>query len=311
MRSMLDDFLNQVHHGDCRQIMDTLPDECIDLSVWSPPYYVGKDYEEYLPEFSDWQNLLSETIQKHYRIMKPGSFVVINIGDILCFVDENIPKFQTNVRTRKKIKLTKEEILEVIEENPNYNRYQLAKYFGISEQTIQRRLEGVNIRGGKYQPETKVKQVSGLIEKWAEDAGFYIKDSRIWIKDPAWANSKWVGSTVKAVDETEHLFFLWKPGETVYDKKRLTSEEWSNWGDRQTWFIDSVRKNDDHEAKFPIELPKRAIKLLTDKDAIVLDPFMGSGTTAMAAIELGRNYIGIEIDADSVELSRKNTSQQL
>ena len=82
--------------------------------------------------------------------MKPGSFVVINIGDILCFVDENIPKFQTNVRTRKKIKLTKEEILEVIEENPNYNRYQLAKYFGISEQTIQRRLEGVNIRGGKY-----------------------------------------------------------------------------------------------------------------------------------------------------------------
>ena len=308
---MMEGILSNIHHGDCRVIMDNFPDECIDLSVWSPPYFVGKEYEKYLQDFTEWKNLIAETIKKHYRIMKPGSFVVINIGDILCFVDEEIPKFQTNVASRKKIKLTKEEILKVKEANPDFNRYQLAASFCVSEQTIQRRLEGVNVRGGKYQPETKVKQVSGLIEKWAEDAGFYIKDSRIWIKDPAWVNSKWVGSTVKAVDETEHLFFLWKPGETKYDKKRLTKEEWNEWGDRQTWYIQSVRKNDDHEAKFPIELPRRAIKLLTEKDAVVLDPFMGSGTTALAAIELDRKYIGIEIEMKSVELCKKNISSKV
>jgi len=306
---MMGNLLNSIHHGDCREVLDIIPAESIDLSVWSPPYFVGKQYEAYLENFEEWKNLLSETIKKHYRIMKPGSFIVINIGDILCFKDDEIPRFQTNVTSRKKIKLTKEEILDVKKIHPEFTKYQLADHFGVSEQTIQRRLEGVNIRGGKYHPETKVKQISGLIEEWAEASGFYIKDSRIWIKDPAWANSKWVGSTIKAVDETEHLFFLWKPGETKYDKKRLTKEEWNEWGDRQVWHMQSVRRNDDHEAKFPIELPRRAIKLLTEEGATVLDPFMGSGTTAMAAIELKRHYIGIDLDKSSVDLSLQNISE--
>ena len=71
------------------------------------------------------------------------------------------------------------------------------------------------------------------------------------------------------------------------------------------WEIPSVRANDDHEAKFPVELPRRVIALLTNPGDIVLDPFMGSGTTAEAAIIEGRRYIGIEKSAEYVELARK------
>ena len=54
---------------------------------------------------------------------------------------------------------------------------------------------------------------------------------------------------------------------------------------------------------FPIELPRRLIKLFTDPGDIVLDPFLGSGTTALAAKELGRNYIGFDKEEKYVALA--------
>lgn len=134
-------------------------------------------------------------------------------------------------------------------------------------------------------------------------------DRRIWKKDPAWENSKWTTNTLKSVSEFEDLYIFWKPGEIVIDRERLSPEEWKKWGYRQIWEIPSVRRNDDHEAKFPEELACRVIKLFSQKGDIVLDPFLGSGTTAVAAVKLGRHFIGIEKESQYVELSRKNIAR--
>lgn len=293
-----------IHEGDARQLLPRIEPNSIALSVWSPPYFVGKNYEAGAT-FEDWQNLLREVIALHFPIVKPGGFLVVNIADILCFKDRAMPKIQAEALTQRKSPITREDVLRATAEHPEMNRYKLAALLGCSEQTIDRRLNGNNIRGGKYEHQTRVKIVGGLIEEWALRAGFYPYDRRIWVKDAAWENSRWASLSYRAVDEFEYLYFFWKPGITTVNRERLTREEWRDWGDRGVWRFPSVRINDDHESKFPVELPRRCIRLLTEPHEIVLDCFIGSGTTALAAIEEHRRFIGVEKESESVCLARK------
>jgi len=85
------------------------------------------------------------------------------------------------------------------------------------------------------------------------------------------------------------------------DKSKLSKNEWRK-------YIDSIwrfppEKNRSHPAPFPIDLPYRLIKLFSFKGDTIVDPFMGSGTTALASVKCGRNYIGYELNKDYIELS--------
>jgi site-specific DNA-methyltransferase (adenine-specific) len=300
---------NEIYLGDARQLLPQIEPNSIALSVWSPPYFVGKEYEAHL-SFQDWQDLLKTVISLHFPVIKPGGFLVINIADILVFRDPSMPRIQAEAVNRKRSPITRDDVLKAMADHPDYNRYQLAKLLGCSEQTIDRRLHGNNIRGGKYASQTRIKIVGGLVEEWALSAGFYPYDRRVWVKDAAWENSRWASLSYRSVDEFEYLYVFWKPGITKFDRKRLSADEWKNWGSRGVWYIPSVRANDDHEAKFPVELPARVIRLLTDPGDIVLDCFMGSGTTAVAAIRENRQYIGIEILEKYVTLARQRVSTE-
>ena len=297
--------VNAIHQGDAAELLKRIELNSIAVSVWSPPYFVGKNYEKHLT-FEGWKYLLKSVIKNHFPIIKPGGFLVINIADILVFKDEKMPKIQADAVQRKKISLSKEDILSALAQNPKMNRNELAKHFNCSEQTIDRRLNGNNVRGGKHETQSRVKIIGGLIEDWALEAGFYPYDRRIWVKDAAWENSRWASLSYRSVDEFEYIYIFWKPGITKFDRNRLSNDDWKNWGSRGVWHFPSVRANDDHEAKFPVELPTRIIKLLSDEKEIVLDCFMGSGTTAIAAIRENRNYIGIELDSEYVKLSKIN-----
>ena len=293
--------------GDARPHLAKLPEACIDLSFWSPPYYVGKSYERHL-SFDGWRGLLREVIHCHSRIIKPGGFLAVNIGDILCFPDPSMPRFQANNRRRKKVAVTKEQILAVKAKHPNANRHRLAELLGCSEQTIQRRLEDNNVRGGKQAASTKVLLTGCMVAEWAEEAGFYLYDQRIWHKDPCWANSRWHSNSYRAVDEFEHVYVFWRPGITDYDRDRLTADEWASWGSRGLWSIRSVSRNDRHEAEFPEELAARVIRLFSPPGGLVLDPFVGSGTTTAVAKKLGRQWLGIDRDPRHTRMARRRTN---
>ena len=301
--------INTVYCGDSRELMKQIKPESVALSFWSPPYFLGKDYEQD-NTYESWQELLKEVIALHFDILKPGGFMVINIADILAFQDEKMPRIMGMNPANRKCAVTREMILRAKMEHPEYNRDQLAVLLNCSEQTVDRRLNGNNIRGGKYAVGTHVKLVGGNLEQYAYDAGLFLYDKRIWKKDPAWANSKWTTNTLKAVSETEDLYVFWKPGEYVVNRERLSPEEWRDWGYRQIWEIASVRSNDVHPAMFPIELAQRVIRLYTDKGDMVLDPFLGSGTTALAAIRTGRNFIGIEMMKRYADLAEKNVMNE-
>lgn len=294
--------IDKIYCGDAKRLLKQIRPNSVALSVWSPPYHVGKDYEKDM-SFEDWEGLLSTVIKEHFTVLKPGGFLAINIADILCFKDDTMPKIMAENVSRRKIDVTKEQIIKVWGEHPDLSRKQIAEIMGCSEQTIDRRLHGNNIRGGKYATQTRVKLVGDILEKAAYEASLYLYDRRIWVKDPAWENSKWHTLSYRSVDEYEYVYIFWKPGITKVDRTRLSKDEWINWGSRAVWNIASVRANNDHEAKFPLELPRRLIKLLTDKEDVVLDCFIGSGTTAVAAIIEDRHYIGIDKERQYVQLS--------
>jgi site-specific DNA-methyltransferase (adenine-specific) len=301
---------NNIYQGDAVELLKRIRLNSIAVSVWSPPYFVGKNYEKHL-SFEDWQDMLKAVITNHFPIIKPGGFLAVNIADILVFKDDGMPKIQADAVQRKKISLTREAILSVLEEKPDMKRQDLAKYFNCSEQTIDRRLNGNNVRGGKHETQSRVKIVGGMVEEWALEAGFYPYDRRIWVKDAAWENSRWTSLSYRAVDEFEYVYVFWKPGITRFDRERLSPDEWKNWGSRGVWYFPSVRANDDHEAKFPIELPTRIIKLFSDENDTVLDCFMGSGTSAIAAIKEKRQYIGIELLPEYVQLANANIAKEI
>ncbi len=297
---------NRILQGDARTLLAELPEQCVDLSFWSPPYFVGKSYERDWT-FEDWSGLIKNVVDHHARLLKPGGFMVVNIGDILCFPDEDMPRIQADNIRGKRVKINREMVIEAKLRHPNATRYQLADMLGCSEQTIQRRLEGNNVRGGKHARGTKVLLTGCMVTEWAEDAGLYLYDQRIWHKDPCWVNSRWHSNSYRAVDEFEHVYVFWAPGITEYDRNRLTPDEWAEWGSRGVWAIRSVTKNDRHEAEFPEELARRVIRLFSPSDGLILDPFVGSGTTTAVAKRLGRRWVGIDIDPHNVEIARSRT----
>ena len=297
---------NRIVAGDSRRELRKLPESSIDLSFWSPPYYVGKSYEQDL-SFEDWQALLREVTHAHRRILKPGGFLAVNIGDVLCFPDPDMPRFQADNIRRKVSPVSREDVLAMKAAHPDATRYRLAELLGCSEQTVQRRLEGNNVRGGKHHMSTKVVLTGCLVAQWAEEAGLYLYDQRIWHKDPCWQTSRWHSNSYRAVDEFEHVYVFWLPGVVEYDRDRLTAEEWSAWGSRGVWQIRSVHRNERHEAEFPEELARRVIKLFSPPGGVVLDPFVGTGTTTAVAKELRRQWLGIDVSNEYSGIARERT----
>ena len=238
---------------------------------------------------------LAEVTALHFPIIKAGGFLAINIADILAFPDPAMPRIQADNITNKKVKITREQVLAAQQVHPSFNRYQLADLLGCSEQTVDRRLKNNNIRGGKYSVQRQVKVVGGLVEEWASRAGFYLYDRRELGKNSCWVNSQWYSMSYCSVYGFSYIYIFWKPGITTIDRNRLSKSEWSEWGSRGVWHLPSVRSHAEHEAQFPVELPRRVIRLLSQPDDLVLDCFIGSGTTAVAAIQERRRYLGFDV----------------
>jgi len=150
-----------------------------------------------------------------------------------------------------------------------------------------------------------------------EDIGFDYMGSIIWQKKTTMnttGGANVMGSypyPPNGMIEIDYEFILVfkKPGKSekvpkeIKEKSKLTREEWKEYFYGH-WYFGGARQIE-HEAMFPEELPKRLIKMYTFIGDTVLDPFLGSGTTVRAALNLHRNAIGYEINEKFLEVIKE------
>ena len=170
---------------------------------------------------------------------------------------------------------------------------------------------------GRY----KVIPIHSEIIRFCETIGFDYMGSIVWQKPTnmhTTGGQKVMGSypyprngIVKF--DFEHILLFKKLGNaplvnnSVRKQSVLTDEEWQRYFSSH-WTFGGARQ-DRHIAVFPEELPKRLIKMYSFVGDTVLDPFIGSGTTALAARNLGRNSIGYEINSNFLDYYREKVTK--
>jgi len=152
------------------------------------------------------------------------------------------------------------------------------------------------------------------------DIGFKMRGEIIWNKGAgagismAWGS--WKSASNPVLRDTHEYILVFCKGS--FDRKKangaentITKEQFMEWT-KSVWTLNpESAKKIGHPAPFPVELPYRLIQLYTYKSDIVLDPFMGSGSTAIAALKAERRFVGYEIEMEYVRLAEKRIEDYL
>ncbi|GMO54199.1 MAG: site-specific DNA-methyltransferase [Candidatus Endomicrobiellum trichonymphae] len=160
--------------------------------------------------------------------------------------------------------------------------------------------------------------LSDYTSKMMIDIGFNMRGEVIWNKaasaSPSTAWGSWLSAANPILRDIHEYILIFSKGEyrRIRTKKDLkikdntiTKEQFMEWT-KSIWTINAESaKRIGHPAPFPVELPNRLIQLYSFTEDIILDPFIGSGTTAVAAVKTRRNFIGYEVNDKYVRLANK------
>jgi modification methylase len=233
-----------IDHVYCQssESMLQLPSDCVALMVTSPPYNVGKDYDEDL-DLEQYLGLLERVFTEAYRVIETGGRVAVNVA---------------------------------------------------------------NLGRKPYLPLNHL--VAGLLG----DIGFLLRGEIIWQKAKSAGGSTAWGSwrsaknpTLRDVHEyvvvaSKGAFKRVREGTDTISKEDFLDATVSVWD-----ILPESARRVGHPAPFPVELPRRLIELYTFAGDLILDPFLGSGSTAVAAVTAGRHFIGYETSPRYVKMAER------
>lgn len=266
-------MFNQVYCGDCETILKTFPDNCIDLIVTSPPYadQRTKTYGGVHPDaYVDW--FLPKSAE-FLRVLKPTGTFILNIKEKAVDGERHTYVLELILSLRKQGWLWTEEF--VWHKKNSYPGKWSNRFRDAWERCLQ------------FNKERK----------------FAMYQEAVMIPVGDWAKTR-----LSRLSETDK----------IRDESRSQSgfgKNVSSWVGRDKVYPTNVlhmateSTNKNHSAVFPVELPEWFIKLFTQEGDVVLDPFLGSGTTAVAAIQQGRQYVGIEMNPEYCQLAEARIAE--
>jgi len=144
------------------------------------------------------------------------------------------------------------------------------------------------------------------------DLGFLMRGEIIWNKassgSPSTAWGSWLSAANPTLRDIHEYILVFSKGtfrrkNTNKRKNTISREEFLEFTKSVWTFAAELATKVGHPAPFPVELPYRLIHLYTFKDEVVLDPFIGSGQAAIAAIKTERHYVGYEINKEYIQLA--------
>ena len=236
------EILDKILCQDSRD-MSNIPDNSVHLMVTSPPYNVGKQYDEDL-DFDKYFDLLRDIFSETYRVLVAGGRACINIA---------------------------------------------------------------NVGRKPYLPYHK------FVMDVMLDIGFFMRGEVIWNKgagagvSTAWGS--WQSPSNPTLRDTHEYILIFSKQKRSRKKNNreatISKQEFLSYTKSIWEFPPESAKKVGHPAPFPVELPYRCIQLYTYDGEVILDPFCGLGTTAIAAIDTGRHYICIDDESEYVEKAIK------
>lgn len=260
----------RVIDGDCREVLPTLEAETIQCCVTSPPYWGLRDYDHpgqigAEPSPDEYVANLVSVFQEVRRVLRKDGTVWLNVGD----------GYARNGGTGG--------------HGPN-------AIVGNTKKLIQKR-------------NCKVPEVWGLKDRdlmglpWRvafalQEDGWYLRSRITWVKKAAMPESV----KNRPTTSTEEIFLLTKSPTYFYDRNGFREASGANL--RNFWILGPEASSNNHPAAYPRELARRCILLGSKTDDTILDPFGGSGTTGVAANELNRKAVLIELNPGYVEISK-------
>jgi len=270
----MENFIGKVVNGDCREVMKTMEEGCIDLIVTSPPYGVGIEYDVHDDDMfvEDYLKFTEEWMSEAFRVLKDDGRIAINVP------------YETNRQAKGGRIFMVSEVWQIMKKI-GY------KFFGVVD----------------LEEESPHRSRTTAWGSWMSPSAPYIYNPKECV---ILAYKKKHIKIVKGVPE-----WVGEMGE-VEDKNGVMKNKMMYTETQKREFIDLVFGQWHYfadtksmtKATFSMDIPTKAIKILTYKNDVVLDPFAGSGTSLVAAETLDRRWIGIELSPNYAEVAKKRVN---